>query len=628
MTGLSQSVKTGIFKRPWSKLKLALNRRRPAPLHFALSSPEKRPVSSSELISPKFPPAEIVSPIPFDTPPVESDHNEKLAISRLPPEILAEMFILLCETSDYFDYSWVACSHVCSSWRQITLDLPHLWSHVVFSSPEWTRLCLDRSKTSLLIIEADVTSSFVQHDLVCDVLELADRIGRIDIRFVILSDRLLALLAGPLPMLTSMTLESTSYVVSRDIPLKPDPPSYPKLRTLQVRSNVPFLPPLPAQLVNLEIINPDMDMETDYLGWDNFAEALQLLPQLEILTLRGFPVPSPSSSRLRICLPSLRRLNLSATPADCTQFIQTLEFPPTQSCDLNLGNVSDIGAMFETVLSKLGNPPKSMFLQRKYGQTITPNRPTLNHTDVGFFQHLIFGFANENARDRRVAMSDICFGWMYSLTDNELAEIFVAISGIDLIASIQWFWLVDWNISPQGTWGALLRRLIRLQTLVISGLPATGLLWDLLKEVESSPGRVALLPELVEVEVNNVDCSAGGFLTRRPHDNPVNSYFDLDGARFVEVLVCYLELRPTKLSKLKISKCHGYTAAEIKLFRLLVGDVQWDGVGSILPSYFPNGDEFSAFTINHNLLSHRPGYEELNLSDEERWRRQNWAHWG
>ncbi|KAJ7121577.1 hypothetical protein C8R44DRAFT_876966 [Mycena epipterygia] len=618
MTGLSQSVKTGIFKRPWSKLKRALNRRRPALLHFTPTSPEKRPVSSSKLISPTFPPVEIVSPIPFDTPPVEGDHNEKLAINRLPPEILAEMFILLCETSDYSDYFWVACSHVCSSWRQISLDLPHLWSHVVFSSSQWTRLCLDRSKTSLLIIEADVTFSFVRHDLVCDVLELADRIGRIDIRFVILSDRLLASLAGPLPMLTSMTLESTSYVVSRDIPLKPDTPPYPKLRALQVRSNVPFLPPLPAQLVYLEISNSDMDTEPDNLGWDILAEALQMLPQLEVLTLRDFPVPSPSSSRRRICLPSLRQLHLSATPADCTQFIQTLDCPPTQSYDLDLWSVSDVGAMFETVLSNLGNSPKSMFLQRKYGHP----------TDVGFFQHIIFGFAYENARDRRVATSDICFGWRYSLTDNELAQIFVAISGIDLIAGIQWFLLVDWNISPQGTWGALLRRLISLQTLVISGLPAAGLLWDLLKEVESSPGRAALLPELVEIDVNNVDCSAGGFLTRRPHDNPVNSYFDLDGARFLEVLVCYLELRQTKLPKLKISKCHGYTAAEIKLFRLLVGDVQWDGVGSMLPSYFPNGDEFGAFTINHNLLSRRPGYEELDLSDEERWRRQNWAHWG
>ncbi|KAF8189498.1 hypothetical protein K438DRAFT_1593166, partial [Mycena galopus ATCC 62051] len=59
-----------------------------------------------------------------------------LAISRLPPELLAQTFIFGCEASDLADYSWIACSHIFSSWRQIALATHQLWGHLVLRSPE------------------------------------------------------------------------------------------------------------------------------------------------------------------------------------------------------------------------------------------------------------------------------------------------------------------------------------------------------------------------------------------------------------------------------------------------------------------------------------------------------------
>ncbi|KAJ7187019.1 hypothetical protein C8R46DRAFT_850402, partial [Mycena filopes] len=67
-------------------------------------------------------------------------------INRLPPELLAAIFVLVCEGSKLGDYTWVACSHICSSWRRLALDTAPLWSHIVFTSSEWMRLCLERSK--------------------------------------------------------------------------------------------------------------------------------------------------------------------------------------------------------------------------------------------------------------------------------------------------------------------------------------------------------------------------------------------------------------------------------------------------------------------------------------------------
>jgi hypothetical protein len=100
---------------------------------------------------------------------------------------------------------------------------------------------------------------------------------------------------------------------------------------------------------------------------------------------------------------------------------------------------------------------------------------------------------------------------------------------------------------------------------------------------------------------------------------PTNSYFDLDNTRFLELLICYLELRTTPLARLVIRGCFGYTGEEVKLLRRLVGSVLWDGRGMIEGVYRANGDYVGALTVNHTLIARQKGYEELNLSEEDRW---------
>jgi hypothetical protein len=104
-------------------------------------------------------------------------------------------------------YSWIACSHVCASWRQIALDTPLLWGHVVFESRAWVSTCLERSKSSLLIVTADTRLAVVE-TLVCDVLKMTERIARIHLRFSVLSQLILDLLPGPFPRLTDLSVEN------------------------------------------------------------------------------------------------------------------------------------------------------------------------------------------------------------------------------------------------------------------------------------------------------------------------------------------------------------------------------------------------------------------------------------
>ncbi|KDQ27363.1 hypothetical protein PLEOSDRAFT_1026266, partial [Pleurotus ostreatus PC15] len=56
-------------------------------------------------------------------------------IRRIPPEILAEIFVAtiddttLCDPLDYDEMPWLL-GRVCHSWRMVTESTPKLWSRI------------------------------------------------------------------------------------------------------------------------------------------------------------------------------------------------------------------------------------------------------------------------------------------------------------------------------------------------------------------------------------------------------------------------------------------------------------------------------------------------------------------
>jgi hypothetical protein len=143
-------------------------------------------------------------------------------------------------------------------------------------------------------------------------------------------------------------------------------------------------------------------------------------------------------------------------------------------------------------------------------------------------------------------------------------------------------------------------------------------------EAETGSGGCALLPAIQRISLTSVHCGEGNWLPQvrysSPARYPANSYFDLDNTRFLDLLSCYLELRPAPLARLRMDECYGYTGSEVKLLRRLVESVHWDGLGMMEGVYSANGDEVGALTINHTLMARQKGYEELNTSPDERWR--------
>ncbi|KAJ7232869.1 hypothetical protein C8J57DRAFT_1382981 [Mycena rebaudengoi] len=633
-------MKSVAISNLWERLKrqVSLKRRQPDPRG---PQPFVPPLSPWVPIKDPFPhlhskssisgatPSIVFDPLP--RPPPDPEHNAKLKISRLPPEIVVEIFLLICESS-FTEYSWIACTHVCASWRQIALNTPLLWAHVVFESHAWVSTCLERSKSSPLIVTADIRLAVVE-TLVCDVLKMAERIVRIHLRLYVPGQLILDLLLGPFPRLTDLSVENYTWVAS-NIPVQPDAPSFPALRSLLMCTNVPYLPPLPSQLVSLEIYFRGWQP----IPWDSLALALGQLHQLHTLKLSGFSAP-PSSPSQPISFPVLRDLHLSGSPEHCTQFIETLESPKLRRFNLHLSNFDNLPVLFRTFSVRMPKPPKCMMMDHGDGCSAGGNDLLLLTPSAAYSQSasISFIYANFGPWPGDVAI-DVCLSWIVPTlrSDLALATIFVALPEFAWLEHIEYLWIRDWCTIPAALWQLFLGRLAGLQTLAAIGSPPAGLFWALVRHLESTSvpmsgeGEVAtgggsgtLLPAMHTIRMLNLNCDAGNWLPQLQSSNPAglptNPYFDLDNTRFLELLICYLELRAAPLARLVMRECFGYTGAEVKLLRRLVGSMLWDGWGMDEGVYQANGDYVGALTINHTLIARQKGYEELNLSEADRW---------
>ncbi|KAI0322112.1 hypothetical protein OF83DRAFT_1036610, partial [Amylostereum chailletii] len=96
-------------------------------------------------------------------------------IARLPPEVLAHVFLLLADMEPHFYpdpadfprltyrdesfelqpcFGWIRVTHVCFHWREVALAHAHLWSNVTFSlGPDWAQEFLQRSKQAPVLID-------------------------------------------------------------------------------------------------------------------------------------------------------------------------------------------------------------------------------------------------------------------------------------------------------------------------------------------------------------------------------------------------------------------------------------------------------------------------------------------
>ncbi|KIJ65644.1 hypothetical protein HYDPIDRAFT_110775 [Hydnomerulius pinastri MD-312] len=200
---------------------------------------------------------------------LRTGRSQLSSISRLPPEILAAIFVqyarIWCSSfqGETRIPPWVGVSHVCRHWRAVALDCPTLWAHLFFSSRRWTEELIVRSKNVPLIVHINRTLNVApSNDFFANVQKALMHIERIQVLHINSSKPALFELfskPAPAPLLRSLVI-STIAIFPGDLSLDLDDvlhPETPGLRALQlfscdITSSSPFI----SGLRSLILIDP------------------------------------------------------------------------------------------------------------------------------------------------------------------------------------------------------------------------------------------------------------------------------------------------------------------------------------------------------------------------------------
>ncbi|KDQ61419.1 hypothetical protein JAAARDRAFT_190193 [Jaapia argillacea MUCL 33604] len=143
---------------------------------------------------------------------LRTKRNSLVPISRLPSEVLANIFVQYAKQRDLsLEYAfgrpavwWIAITYVCRYWREVAVATPSLWCSLPFHRPKWVPEMITRSKMAPL--EVNVTSQFSR--LMPQIRMALEHMSRI--RDLVLelkpSDLRTLPLSSPAPLLSSLRI--------------------------------------------------------------------------------------------------------------------------------------------------------------------------------------------------------------------------------------------------------------------------------------------------------------------------------------------------------------------------------------------------------------------------------------
>lgn len=274
-------------------------------------------------------------------------------IHNLPIELISQIFLDIFEglrkthTYTLLLRNLLVISSVCSSWRQVTLSTPHLWTYIVV--PEWTWRTSEWSRGGngteasfkLSLLQAHIKRSRnLSFDLICDferfqevmeaqvwsiIIPHLDRCRHLDVR---LARRAIPELV--LPWTQKIQLKRLEYIgiTSPGVVVQTHPPAFfehteliPELTEMSLR-DIYFAPFRVNSLTRLTL------SYRMAVAWTSVAVFLVESTSLEWLALHlQFKLPGSDPSAQPILLPKLVHLTMPDLPFDryiCTPQLQTL----------------------------------------------------------------------------------------------------------------------------------------------------------------------------------------------------------------------------------------------------------------------------------------------------------------
>lgn len=153
---------------------------------------------------------------------LKSRRNSLCRISRLPPEVLSEVFLVFAEqlqVQDRFkvNFEWITITHVCRLWRETALQHGRLWGKIDLTKPDRTEVFVDRSKGAPLAVRGRFN---ISPELAFTGPPRCYREFHLSVKEGELGPNVLQILNSPIhaPVLESLALEASEYYPEYTLP--------------------------------------------------------------------------------------------------------------------------------------------------------------------------------------------------------------------------------------------------------------------------------------------------------------------------------------------------------------------------------------------------------------------------
>ena len=307
--------------------------------------------------------------------------NTLIPISRLHTEILSIIFSLLPSFEALTFESFpptpsFPISHVCRRWREISLDLPYLWSLINLTklTPAGAAAMLVRAKMAPLYLEVETIKwNRAKFKAFKEQIETHNHHIR-SLSITVKSNHLkmFGQLVSSAPSLESLSICNRGSFHSDSPVIIPDnlfDGITPKLTYLDLSCcGILWQSPLLKGLRVLELFSFPARARTTFYSW---LRALKQMPQLERLVLRhGIPsdlVVLSEGLKFTVNLPSLTELGILATVSECAVLLAHLVLPAlTRLCviaDIDLSVYGSVNDLIQCVAQNAHGPQDTKALQ-------------------------------------------------------------------------------------------------------------------------------------------------------------------------------------------------------------------------------------------------------------------------
>ena len=278
--------------------------------------------------------------------------NSFLNVSRLPPEVLGEIF--RWNVTRKTDFGWLEKgSHnfllVCHHWFEVASRTPEIWSFWGDTLEDWTRRHLQHQTAPLDLVfgggrfrESSLDGAWFRGNSLDESLRdaLQDRAARDTIRRIHLFardseilDSIISSLAGyegvQSSCVQSVILQDQSQHTSVDVSDFFAHYRFPELRHLELTNcTISSWDLLTSGTSVLTILNLDIHHHSHAVTSSQILSILRSNPSLRDITLRGDAVPCDGGDKSsRVALAHLRRLTLAGDLEDVFPLLHQLDYP-------------------------------------------------------------------------------------------------------------------------------------------------------------------------------------------------------------------------------------------------------------------------------------------------------------